>query len=103
MERRSGKRIVPVRRTLCLIRSAAHEEWKTGLVQNLARNGIAVQSGTNYSPGTLLHLLIVNEAHTFSLAVDMNVVRCIRVSDQHLIAGPFTRPLLHEEVVPFII
>jgi hypothetical protein len=102
-ERRRNKRVVPVRRTLCLLRCSAPDEQTTAIVQNFSRSGIAVQAEQNYEPGTLLHILLVNDAHTFSLAVDMNVVRSSRVGDQYLIAGPFARPLLHEEMVPFIV
>jgi hypothetical protein len=86
-----------------LLRFSALDETTTAIVQNLSRTGVAVQTDHNYEPGTVLHILLVNDAHTYSLAVDMNVVRSSRVGDQYLIAGPFARPLLHEEVVPFIV
>jgi hypothetical protein len=103
VERRGGKRIAPIRRTLCMIQTPARIEPITALVQNLSRTGIAVQSEENYAPGTHLRLLLVNDAHTFSLAVEIDVSRSVRVSSHFLIAGPFVRPLLHEEVVPFIL
>lgn len=103
IERRRVKRIVPVRRTLCLIGSCGSDAKTTAIVHNLSSTGIAMQDDSHYAPGTILHLLLVNDAHTFSLAVEMNVVRSIPKGDHYLIAGPFTRHLLHEEVVPFIV
>lgn len=101
-ERRSSKRIAPVHRTLCLIPSSG-DERATTLVHNISRQGVAVHAEHAYAPGTLLHILLVNESHTFSLMVDLNVVRCIPTNDRYLIAGNFARPLSHEEVLPFII
>lgn len=103
IERRRCKRIVPVRRTVCIVRPTDSADRTTAIVQNLSHTGLALQSTCNYAEGSLLQLLLVNDAHTFSLAVDMNVLRSSRVGDLYLIAGPFTRPLLHEETVPFML
>ena len=104
IERRGSKRLMPVRRTLCLIRFAEECERMTAVVENLSQKGIAVLSEREYLPGTILSVLLVNASHTFSLAVEMKVVRSSRIGhDQYLIAGPFARSLLHEEVVPFIV
>lgn len=102
IERHSSKRIAPVHRTLCLIQSSGEERIMT-LVHNISCTGVAVQAERPYAPGTLLHLLLINEAHTFSLAVDLNVVRSLRIDDQYLVAGTFVRPLLHKEITPFIL
>jgi hypothetical protein len=102
LERRGSKRIAPVHRTCCLIQSSG-EEQMSALVHNISCQGIALQAEQGYSSGTLLHLLIVNEAHTSSLHVDLNVIRSIRMGDRYVIAGSFVRPLSHEEVVPFIL
>jgi hypothetical protein len=100
-ERRGSKRMVPVHRTLCLIPSSG-EARTTTLVHNISCNGVAMQTDQAHAPGTLLRVLLVNEAHTFSLTVDVNVVRSVRMGEHYLTAGSFVRPLLHEEVVPFI-
>ena len=103
IERRGSKRLVPVHRTLCLIPSCGESERTTAVVDNLSQNGVAVLAEREYATGTVLPLLLVNALHTFSLTVEMKVVRSSRVGhDRYLIAGPFARPLLHEEVVPFI-
>lgn len=102
IERRGSKRIAPVHRTMCLIPSTG-DKRTTALVQNISCSGVAVQMEKPYAPGALLRILLVNEAHTFSLNVDLNVVRSIRMGEQYLVAGTFTRPLSHEEVVPFIL
>ena len=101
IERRASKRIVPARRTLCLIQASGGEETTT-LVHNVSCQGLAVQAEHAYAPGTLLHILLVNEAHTFALTMDVNVVRSIRMGDHYVTAGSFVRPLSHEEVVPFV-
>lgn len=101
IERRGSKRIVPVHRTLCLIPSTG-EERTTALVHNISNMGVAVQSDQAYAPGTHLRILLVNEAHTFSLNVELTIVRSFRMGDCHVVAGTFARPLSHEEVVPFI-
>lgn len=102
IERRSSRRIVPVHRTLCLIPSIG-EERTTALVHNISNTGVAVQTDQAYAAGTHLRILLVNEAHTFSLNVEMNVVRSLRMGDHHVVAGAFARPLSHDEVVPFIV
>jgi hypothetical protein len=102
MERRSSKRIVPIHRTICLIPSTG-DECMTALVHNISSTGVAVQADHAYAPGTHLRILLVNEAHTFSLNVELSVVRCLRMGDLHLIAGTFAQPLSHDEVVPFIV
>lgn len=100
-ERRGSKRVVPIHRTLCLIPSSGQERTTT-LVHNISRTGVAMQTDLAHAPGTLLRVLLVNEAHTFSLTMEVNVVRSVRIGDHYLTAGNFVRPLLHEEVVPFI-
>ena len=102
IERRGSKRIAPVHRTFCMIPSTG-DKRTTGLVQNISCTGVAVQTEHSHAAGTLLRILLVNEAHTFSLSVDLNVVRSIRMGDHYMTAGNFTRPLLHGEVVPFIL
>lgn len=103
IERRGNKRIVPVHRTLCQIQPCGHGERTTALVHNISCTGLAIQAKHACAPGTRLRLLLVNEAHTFSLTMELIVVRSIRSSDQYVIAGEFSRPLLHEEVAPFIL
>jgi hypothetical protein len=104
IERRGSKRLAPVYRALCLIQPAGESERMTGVVNNLSQQGVAVLAECAYAPGTVLPDLLVNASHTFSLAVEMKVVRSSRVGhDQFLIAEPFARSLLHEEVVPFVL
>ena len=104
IERRGSKRITPAHRTLCLISAPDEALTHSGIVENLSQQGIAVMEERPYPIGILLHLRLVNAAHMFSLEVEMKVVRSSRIGyDQYLIAGPFTRPLMHEEVIPFII
>lgn len=104
IERRGSKRLVPVHRTLCLIQPASESERRLAIVENMSQKGVALMAEREYVAGTILSVLLVNAAHTFSLAVEMKVVRSSRLaSDQYLIAGPFARLLSHEEVVPFIL
>ena len=103
IERRGSKRVMPVHRTLCQIQSSGEEETTTALVHNISSTGVAVHGERAYEPGTRLRVLLVNEAHTFSLSVDLNVNRSMHTGDRYLIAGTFTRPLSHGEVTPFIL
>lgn len=104
MERRGCKRIAPVQRTLCLISASGEVLSLTALVENLSNQGVALLAERPYPLNTFLHLRLVNAAHMFSLEVEMKIVRCSRIGyDQYLLAGPFTRRLLHDEVVPLIL
>jgi hypothetical protein len=104
VERRGGKRVTPQHRTLCLLQPASGGERVTGYVHNLSYKGAAVQAERDYPLNTPLHILLVNEAHTFSLALEMKVVRSLRVGgNQFLLAGPFARCLRHDELIPFIL
>lgn len=103
IERRGNKRVMPVHRTLCQIQSSSEDEGSTALVHNISCMGVAVHGERAYAPGTMLRVLLVNEAHTFSLSVDLNVNRSMHTGDRYLIAGTFARPLSHGEVTPFIL
>jgi hypothetical protein len=104
VERRNGKRVAPMQRTLCLLHKDGADERATSVVKNLSLKGVGVVAERGYELGEIVHALLVNASHTFSVAVDLKVVRCFRVADQEFfVAGPFTRSLTHEEVVPFII
>jgi hypothetical protein len=104
VERRSQKRVVPVHRTLCLLRASGEDQPATTVVQNLSLKGIGVLVDREHAPGTLLHALLVNASHTFAVKRELKVVRCFRVNGQQFfLAGPFEKLLSHEEMVPFII
>ena len=104
VERRRGKRIAPTHRTFALLHREGDGPETTTLVHNLSHTGIAVHAECDYPLGTILHVLLVNAAHIFSVAVDMKVVRCVREGNRsYLIAGPFERSLDYEEIVPFIL
>ena len=102
-DRRGGKRLAPNHRTICRLQTPGEDAHTTAVVQNLSLRGVGMRVDREYTPGTLLHVLLVNDSHTFSVALELSVARCFRVAnDQFYLAGPFGRPLTHEEVVPFI-
>lgn len=104
VERRRSRRLAPVHRPLGLIHSSAGSEPTSARVENVSSQGVAVLAEREYAPGTVLHVLLVNAAHTFSLAVEMKVVRSSRIGpSRYLTAGPFTRPLVYEEMMPFLL
>jgi PilZ domain len=104
VERRRVKRLVPSRRTFCQFQGPGDELATAGSVQDLSLKGAGILAPRNYPPGTSLHLLLVNAAHTFSLTVDLTVIRSSRAANgQYFLAGPFGRELLHDEVVPFVV
>lgn len=104
VERRGVKRIAPTQRTLALLKDGQDGETITAHVHDLSSKGLAVYAGRDYPLGTLLHVILVNAAHTFSVAVEVKIVRVIRESGNgYLLAGPFNRTLAHDEVIPFIL
>lgn len=104
IERRGGKRVAPAQRTLCLLSRPGESSPTNSVVQNLSIKGAALQAERAYELGEVLHALLVNAAHTFSVAVELRVARSFHVADQrYFVAGPFTRPLTHDEIVPFIL
>ena len=104
VERRRGKRIAPNHRTIALLYAEGDSEPTMAIVHNLSPKGVAVHAERDYPLDSILHVLLVNASHIFSVAVDLKVVRSIRNgSNAYLIAGPFARSLSHEEVVPFIL
>lgn len=104
LERRLSKRVVPIHRPLCQVCPTSQEESADGVVQDLSLKGVALLVEREFPLGTVLHVQLVNVSHTFSLALEMKVVRCSRnAANQFLVAGPFDRPLAHEEMVPFLL
>jgi hypothetical protein len=103
VERRGGKRVVPARHTLGVIRQRGENRTRTASVQELSLKGIALLTDHEYPAGTVLPLLLINAAHTFSVEAELRVIRSFRVSaQQFFVAGSFGRALLHDELVPFI-
>jgi len=104
VERRNGKRVAPMQRTLCLLQPPGETNQATAIVQNLSLKGVGVHVDREYPVGTILRALLVNAPHTFSVALELKVVRCFRAAPNlYFLAGPFGRPLTHDEVVPFIL
>jgi hypothetical protein len=104
IERRGGKRVAPAQRTLCRLSKPGESAQAASVVQNLSIKGVGLQTECSYQLGELLHVLLVNAAHTFSVSVELRVARCFHVTDnRYFVAGPFTRPLTHDEIVPFIL
>jgi hypothetical protein len=102
-ERREVKRLPPGQPTFCLVYNDGESEPAQACVQNLSIKGAAVLADRVYAGGTVLRVLLVNAAHTFAVATELRVVRCLRlVNDQHLVGGPFTRPLAYDEFVPLM-
>jgi hypothetical protein len=104
VERRIGSRITPNSNTLALLRTGESQETTTGYVVDLSAQDAAFLAERDYPPGTILKVLLINSLHTFSLAVDVKVARSTRGSGRmYLIAGPFSQPLQHEQIVPLIV
>jgi hypothetical protein len=87
-----------------MLQVSEQDDPTTALVQNLSLKGVGVLVERDYEPEITLQVLLVNAWHTAALKAEMKVVRCFRVADhQYFLAGPFTRLLTHDELVPFII
>lgn len=104
IERRGGKRVAPAQRTVCLLSKSGESGQTASVVQNLSNKGVGLQTERGYQLGEVLHALLVNAAHTFSVSVEVRVARCFQVGDKrYFVGGPFTRSLTHDEIVPFIL
>jgi hypothetical protein len=103
-DRREVKRLAPLQRTLCHVQLEGETTSVVATVQNLSLKGIGLLSPRMHPLGSVLSLLLVNASSTFALAVEMTVVRTFPAADNRcFLGGPFTRPLLHGELVPFLI
>jgi hypothetical protein len=102
-DRRQSKRLVPRACTLCLIRLPGEVSPIHGFVQNLSTRGLGVRLSCRFEPGTQLSLLLINAAHTYALAVELEVVRCSEASAWGCyLGGVFVQPLCHEELEPLL-
>jgi hypothetical protein len=103
-ERREVKRHAPGQPTLCLVHNPGEAEPTPACIQNLSIKGVGILADRPYAEGTVLHVLLINASHTYAVATDLRVVRCLRlVGGQHLVGGPFLLPLDYEEFVPLMI
>ncbi len=104
VERRAFRRLTPGRLTPCQVRPPGESSARAGLTHNLSLRGAGILTDREYAPGTRLGLLFVNAAHTFALALELEVVRCFRVvNGEYFIGGRFDRQLRHDELIPFLV
>ena len=104
VERRGAKRESPCALTPCQIRRVGDSTPSAAWIHNLSRTGVSFICDLECQPGTLLQIVIINAAHTFSLAGEIKVVRCSRfISGKYLLGGEFTNELQHDQMVPFIL
>jgi c-di-GMP-binding flagellar brake protein YcgR len=103
LERRARKRIIPTQITPCQFTTCEGEPVESALVHDLSADGAGILSEQGFEPGTIVHLLLVNANHTFALSLEFEVVRATRnPAGTYFLGGRFTRPLRHEELVPFL-
>jgi hypothetical protein len=103
-ERREVRRHAPGQPALCLVHNHGEAEPTPACVQNLSIKGTGILADRPYAVGTVLHVLLINASHTYAVATNLRVVRCLRlVSGQYLVGGPFTQALAYEEFVPLMI
>jgi hypothetical protein len=103
MERRAFRRLTPGHLTPCQVRVAGLETPRPAWVHNLSLRGAGILTDQEYPPGSRIGLLLVNSAHTFAVAVDMEVVRSFRVvNGDYFVGGQFVRQLRHDELMPFM-
>jgi hypothetical protein len=103
-ERRQAKRLPPAQPAVCLVYNQGESEPAPACVQNLSIKGAAILADRAYAVDTALRVLLVNASHTYAVTAELRVVRCLRVvSGQHLLGGPFARPLAYEEFVPLML
>jgi hypothetical protein len=102
VERREVKRLPPGERTVCMVRNGG-DHPPVVAIHNLSLKGAGLLTDRECPLGTVLSLLLVNGTHTFAVAVELKVVRTFRVGGGHwFVAGPFDRPLRHDELRPLM-
>ncbi len=103
-ERRGAKRLTPASLTPCQIRRAGEDKTHPAWIHNLSKTGVAILTATEFLPGTMIQIVIINTAHTFALSGEVAVVRCTHVGNgNYLLGGEFTNELQHDEMVPFMV
>ena len=104
IERRAFRRLTPGHLTPCHVSIPGTDATRPAWVQNLSVRGAGIVTNRECLVGTQVQLLLVNSAHTFALAISMDIVRCFRVlNGNYFIGGRFTRQLRHDELLPFMI
>ena len=103
-ERRITKRLFPGAMTPCEVQRVGETDRKSAWLHNLSVKGAGLLVDHELPPGTLVRLLVVNAPHTFALAVELRVVRCMRIiNGDYFVGGQFTREVAHADLVPFIL
>jgi hypothetical protein len=101
-DRRAAARVRPAGGTLCLVRPPGCPPDEAA-VWDLSAEGLALLASHPYPLGDVLPLLLVNAAHTCALAAELRVARCLDgPGGRFLVAGEFTRPFRHEDLLPFL-
>jgi hypothetical protein len=101
-DRRGARRQMPSQLTPCRITLPDDSCPVGGWLHNLSVKGAGLLLEKPCDAGTAVSILIVNAAHTYSLALEMRVVRCYRVSSgDHFVGGQFDRQLTFDQIVPF--
>jgi hypothetical protein len=104
VERRGAKRETPGALTPCQIRRVGDSTSSAAWIQDLSKTGVGFLCSLECQPGTMLQIVIINAAHTFSLSGEIRVVRCSRaIHGKFILGGEFTNELQHDQMVPFIL
>lgn len=103
-ERRAVRRLTPGALTPCQFNLPGEGGSRPAWVHNMSSRGAGILAAADYPPGTPLHLLLVNAAHTFAVTIEMTVVRSYRATNGNFfLGGRFDRELTHDELRPFLI
>src|ERR1700730_2337101 len=73
-ERRGAKRLTPTSLTTCQTRRAGEDKPHAAWIHNLSKTGVGVLTATEFPPGTMIQIVIINAAHTFALSGEVQVV-----------------------------
>jgi hypothetical protein len=104
IERRRARRVSPGSLTPCLLRATAEARPHEGWLHNLSVRGAGMLIDRAYPTGTTVQVLLVNGGHTFSLSLELEIVRCFKVvNGDFFLGGKFTRDLTYEELAPFLL
>jgi hypothetical protein len=87
-----------------MVRIPEEEAPLLGFLQNLSVGGIGFRVGQAFLSGTRLSLLLINAAHTYSLAVEVEVIRCSASGVWGFyVGGRFCQPIQHEDLIPLLV
>jgi hypothetical protein len=101
--RRESRRMAPEHPAPCVLTLEGGDKV-SARIHNLSLRGAGVLVDRAFPPGTEMHLLLINDGHTYALTLPFVVARCHPIrSGSFILGGRFARPLRLEELTPLLL